>query len=204
MKNVLFPRFSDERLWLRVSIGVLLMFLPVVNVFAFGYLYRFLQTPRHATDGGVLLPDWDSWGGMFWDGLRFVAFIVAYAVCSFGLAFIAQWLMLVGSFGVLHVSWTVPLPLALVLLFPLLFVGLMRYQQSENVRHLLSAHRSTLHYARFLWWPMIWPALAFVGLQYVCGVLYGIAWFVGFGVAIASFNELLRHYGDRIDEKSGL
>ncbi|MDR2664023.1 MAG: DUF4013 domain-containing protein [Puniceicoccales bacterium] len=203
MKNVLFPRFSDDHLWLKVAIGVLLMFVPAVNIFAFGYLYRFLRTPRYATDGGVHLPEWDDWRRMFWDGLRLLAFVILYGFGSFLLSTAAEWLVVAGSFGLVRISWSTLMPLILVLLFPLLFVGIMQYQRSESFRELFSAQRGTLHYLRFLWWPMVWPALAFVGLQHVCGVLYGIAWFVGFGVAIASFNELLRHYGDRIEERSG-
>jgi hypothetical protein len=200
MKNVLFPRFSDERLWLKVAIGVLLMFVPIVNILAFGYLYRFMRNPRYATDGGVCMPEWDQWNKMAIDGLRLVAFVAAYAMAAFALSLVAEWLVVVGSFGLLPISWSRIMPLILVLFLPIFFVAAMQYQRTERFRDFFSAN-GIVHYARFLWWPMIWPSLAFIGLQYVCGVLYGIAWFVGFGVSIASFNELLRHYGDRIDEE---
>jgi hypothetical protein len=175
------------------------MFLPVINLFAFGYLYRFMLAPRYATDGGVQLPEWSEWSRMFLEGLRLVVFVASYAVASFVLAVASEWLVLVGSFGMFHMGWSMLMPLFLTLLLPIFFVTVMQYQRTEQFSNFLSGH-GTLHYLRYLWWPMIWPSLAFVGLQCVCGVLYGIAWFVGFGVAIASFNELLRHYGDRIDD----
>ncbi|MDR2667772.1 MAG: DUF4013 domain-containing protein [Puniceicoccales bacterium] len=199
MKNVLFPRFSDDHLWTKVSIGVLLMFVPIVNLLAFGYLYRFMMDPRHSTDGGVQLPDWCDWGKLFSDGLRMILFVATYAVGAFVLSAVAEWLVVVGSFGLLHIPWSMIMPLILTLFLPLFFVALMQYQRTEQFNNFISG-RGTLHYLRYLWWPMIWPSLAFVGLQYVCGVLYGIAWFVGFGVAIASYGELLRHYGDRLDD----
>jgi hypothetical protein len=199
MKNVLFPRFSDDHLWLKVAVGVLLMFVPIANIFAFGYLYRFLRMPCYATDGGVHLPEWNGWLNLAVDGLRLVVFVAVYVAIASALALAAKWLVIFGSVGVLGVSGIMLRPLFLVLLFPCFFVCLMVYQSRERAGDILKASL-LCHYLRFLWWPMIWPALGFVGLQTVCGLLYGIAWFVGFGVAIASFNELLRHYGDRIDE----
>jgi hypothetical protein len=202
MKNVLFPRFSDSRLWIKTAIGVLLMFVPILNIFAFGYLYRSMQIPRYSTDGGVQMPDWSDWGELAVDGLRFVSFAAVYIATCLVLSLVSEWLVVIGSFGFIAISWRLLMPLILVLFFPGFFVCLMVYQRSEKIRDLL-APSMLCHYLRHMWWPMIWPALAFIGLQFVCGILYGIAWFVGFGVAIASYNELLRHYGDRIDDSLG-
>ncbi|MDR2576502.1 MAG: DUF4013 domain-containing protein [Puniceicoccales bacterium] len=199
MKNVLFPRFTDDRLWLKTAIGVLFMFIPPLLLFAFGYLYRFMRTPRYATDGGVQLPEWSNWWQLLWDGVRFAAFFTTYAVICVILALVAKWLIYVGSFSVLNLPMWLFLPLPMALLFPGFFTCLMLYQRRERLGDLF-APSAFAHYLRRIWWPMIWPSLAFVGLQFVCCFLYGITWFVGFGVAIASFNELLRHYGDRIDE----
>jgi hypothetical protein len=174
------------------------MFVPLANVFAFGYLYHFLRHPRYATDGGVNLPEWEDWTDLFFDGLRLLFFVFAYVgICLF-LSLSAECLIVLGSLGLFHLPWRALLPLMAVLLLPGLLVCLAQYQRRERFRDLLNFPHM-LHYLRFVWWPMVWPALGFMGLLNVCQLLYGVAWFIGFGVVFASYNELLRHFGDRID-----
>ena len=42
----------------------------LLNLFAFGYLYRYTQQIR--ATGDLDLPSWDNWGGLLADGLRFL------------------------------------------------------------------------------------------------------------------------------------
>jgi hypothetical protein len=205
MKNVLFPRFSDETLWLKIAIGVVLMFVPGVNLLAFGYLYRFVRSPKFATDGGINLPPWDDWQQLFIDGVRLALFILAHVVVAIFLSFFTNRFFYFGSMGYLDIHLTRIFPFFMVVLQPLFLVALMLYQKQERLRDLLDVC-AIAHYLHYVWWPMLWPALGFWGLQVVCGVpygivcLYGIAWFAGFGILFASFNELLRHYGDRMED----
>ncbi|MDR2029912.1 MAG: DUF4013 domain-containing protein [Puniceicoccales bacterium] len=198
MRNVLFPRFSDGRLWSKIAIGTLLMFLPVVNILAFGYLYRFAKDPHYASDGGVQLPEWDRPLSLLVDGLRLICFIVCHLLFAGLLANLTVWTLCFGSLGHVRLHWIFFMPLAVALTLPLFLTCLLLYFQREWVPdclHILSLD----HYIRRFWWPMIWPAMGFVGLQCTCQwILYGAAWFLGYGVVFASFNELLRHFGDRI------
>ena len=52
-------------------IGGLLAFIPIINLFVFGFLYRFAK--RLLREGSLELPEWEDWGGLFRDGLRFLA-----------------------------------------------------------------------------------------------------------------------------------
>jgi hypothetical protein len=174
------------------------MFIPIVNLFAFGYLYGFLRTPRYASDGGVSLPRWNDWKNFFLDGVRLILFVAVYVALAFSFSLMAEWLIFFCSFSYLHPRWYSLISVLLVVTLPVFLILLMQYQRRQHLRDICQI-RALAHYLRYLWWPMIWPALGFLGLQAACGVLYGLAWFVGFGVVFASFNELLRHYGDRIE-----
>jgi hypothetical protein len=136
---------------------------------------------------------------LFFCGIRLILFIATYVVIAFTISLAGQWLFAFGSLGHLYAHWFRLFPFFLAILQPMLLTSLLLYQKRERLRDILSLSRS-VHYLRFFWWPMLWPALGFIGLQTVCGALYGIAWFAGFGIVFASFNELLRHYGDRIEE----
>ncbi|MDR1438283.1 MAG: hypothetical protein LBI69_04485 [Puniceicoccales bacterium] len=199
MKNVLFPRFSDEGLWTKIALGIILMFVPIANLLAFGYLYHFLKNPRYTTDGGIRLDQWGNWIKLFTGGVRLILFLATYVCVACGLSIAGQWLFFLGSVGHLYAHWFRLFPFFLAILQPLLLTALFVYQKRERLRDMLNVARCA-HYLRYIWWPMLWPALGFVGLQTVCGALYGIAWFAGFGIVFASFNELLRHFGERIEE----
>ncbi|MDR3117741.1 MAG: DUF4013 domain-containing protein [Puniceicoccales bacterium] len=198
MKNVLFPRFSDGRLWAKVSLGTLLMFVPLVNILAFGYLYRFARDPHHASDGGVQLPEWNDPVRLLVDGLRLLCFTGIHQLGAMALAWLAAEALWLGSFGHVFLCWPTLFPLTTILTLPVFLTCLMLYFPRERFRDCLCP-ATYRHYLRFFWWPMVWPALGFVGLQCTCWwALYGLAWFLGYGVVFASFNELLRHFGDRI------
>jgi hypothetical protein len=208
LKNVLFPRFSDDALWWKIALGTILMFIPGVNLLAFGYLYQFLKFPRFATNGGISLPQWDGWRQLFVDGVRLAVFIFVYVCAALGLSFFIQRFFYFGSLGYLSLHLTRIFPFFMVILQPLFLVSLTIYQRREQPRDLVDVY-AIVHRLKYVWWPMLWPALGFWGLQAVCGVpygvvcFYGIAWFAGFGILFACFNELLRHYGDRMEDEDG-
>lgn len=207
MKNVLFPRFSDDTLWWKISFGTVLMFIPGVNLLAFGYLYRFLRFPKFATDGGISLPQWEDWRRLFVDGIRLAIFIFVYVCTAFGFSFFTQHFFYFGSLYHACPHLTRIFPFFMVIFQPLFLVVLAIYQQRERLRDLANIQVIATR-LKYVWWPMLWPALGFWGLQAVCGVpyggvcFYGIAWFAGFGILFACFNELLRHYGDRMEDEN--
>jgi hypothetical protein len=176
------------------------MFVPPASILALGYLYRFLRNPQYATDGGVSLPEWEDWIRLLRDGCRLFFFVLAYAVISICLSLAAKFLVIFSSLSFIRPTCLVFWPFMAVLLLPVFLVCLTQYQRRERVRDLLNLGH-LCHYLRFVWWPWVWPALGFVGLACACQLLYGITFFIGFGVVFASYNELLRHFGDRIDPR---
>jgi ABC-type polysaccharide/polyol phosphate export permease len=140
------------------------------------------------------------------DGLRLLPFLGAYFCLALVCAAFGAWFCHLSSLAHFRPDYFSFLPFLLVVFMPIFPICLMQYQRRQSLRD-LCRFRELGHYLRHLWWPMIWPALGFVGLLRACGLLYGISWFVGLGVVFASFHELLRHYGDRIDDphpRSGL
>jgi len=59
--------FEDENWLVKILIGGIVLFIPIVNFIAIGYL---LRTLRNVAEGQERpLPDWDNWGGDFVKGL---------------------------------------------------------------------------------------------------------------------------------------
>lgn len=165
--------------WLKVLVGGLLSFIPVVNFFAFGYLLRLARETRRS--GRIRLPDWDDWAGLFLDGLKFAVVWLAYwllpvlLVCAIS--------KLLGAVGLGALSWLV---FSLVfLLAPILFsAALYRYNRRNDFQDLLDITLIIrMSYGAFP--RLIVPALVFTGIWAVAAPLYGFAGFFGFLLIIA-------------------
>lgn len=178
-EEVFFRMLSLSGFWLKVLVGGLLSFIPIVNFFAFGYLLRLAKETRRS--GRILLPDWDDWAGLFMDGLKFAVVWLVYWLLPLLLASSTSSFLGALGFGVL--SW---LLFSLVfLLAPILFsAALYRYNRRNHLQDLLDITLIIrLSYGAFP--RLIVPALAFTGIFAVAAPLYGFAGFFGFLVVIA-------------------
>lgn len=165
--------------WLKVLVGGLLSFIPVVNFFAFGYLLRFSKGLRRS--GRVILPDWDDWAGLFRDGLGFAVVWLAYWVLPVLLAFSLS--VVIAAVGLGAVAW---LLFSLVfLLAPILFsAALYRYNRRDDLQDLLDPVLIIrMSYGAFP--RLLVPALVFAGICAVAAPFYGFAAFFSFLVLIA-------------------
>jgi len=164
--------------WLKMLVGGLLSFVPVINFFAFGYLLRLSRGVRRT--GHLALPDWDDWAGLFLDGVKFAVVWLTYWLLPLLLAGAISAVM--GSVGLGALSWLV---LSLVfLLAPILFsAALYRYNRRNDLQDLLDVVLIVrMSYGAFP--RLIIPALAFAGIFAVAAPLYGFAAFFGFAVLI--------------------
>lgn len=165
--------------WLKVLVGGLLSFVPVVNFFAFGYLLRLSQNVRRS--GRLALPEWDNWSGLFIDGLKFTVVWVAYWLLPILLAWAMS--LVIGMIGLGALSY---LLLSLVcLLSPIPFgAALYRYSRRADFKDLLDVPLIIrMSYGALP--RLIIPALALAGIFAVAAPLYGVAFFFGFTVLIA-------------------
>lgn len=70
--------FDDEDWLKQVVIGGLIMMIPIVNFAAFGYLVRVMQNVKTGHD--VPLPEWDSFGEYFMDGVKLLVGFLVYSL----------------------------------------------------------------------------------------------------------------------------
>lgn len=192
MKCFLFPRIDDDQILPKLAIGVLIMFVPVVNVFAFGYLYQFLRSTYFSPRGSLQLPEWKNWRQLFIDGLRLLVFILPFLcfcwLVTAGLT-LAFWFC---TFGFLSFcdAWVTLFRLALVLLMPLFLLNLLQYQSCENFRSGFIL-KDILPLLKRFWAPLLVPSLLFLAIQLLLHDFYGAAWFLGFAVLFASTVSVL-------------
>jgi hypothetical protein len=166
-------------IWLKLLIGGLLSFIPVVNIFALGYLFRFSRKVRRT--GDIQLPEWTDWKAMFFDGLRFLVVWIAYWMLPLFLVSLLSSLLFsleVGMFAYLVFS-------AAFLVLPVLFASaLYRFQMRSDFRDLLDINlifkMAYLEFPKFLI-----PSIVFVGMFALLLPIYGVAIFAGFLTIIA-------------------
>lgn len=184
--------FSDPQWLKKLLIGSLLCFIPVVNFFAFGYLYRFAQQIRRS--GNFSLPEWTEWGDLFKEGLRFLIVWVLYFLAPVLLAWIIaeglKW-MTSGALGRL-----VYLPFSVAMLFaPASTVAaLFIYQTQDRLGDILH-FKIILRMIRLTASRLIIPALVFTGIVFTGIVwliwpLWGFVFFFGFIVVTAYYTLL--------------
>jgi hypothetical protein len=160
--------------WVKLLVGGLLSFVPIVNVFAFGYLYRLSRGVRQS--GQPVLPEWRDWQGLFMDGLRFAVVWLAYWLLPILLGLMISWLMTLIFLGALANVFF----LTVVLLSSVLFSSaLYRYNMRKDFKDLLDVALIL----RMTWMElprMIVPAFVFLGLLLLLFPFYGFALFGGF------------------------
>jgi hypothetical protein len=177
--------------WVKLLIGGLLSFVPIVNLFAFGYLFRLSSSVRRS--GQLALPAWEDWPGLFRDGLRFAVVWLAYWLLPVAIAALIS-VVLDG----LHLGALSYLVFMLVvLLSPVLFASaLYRYNMRNEFRDLLDV----VLIVRMTWleWPrLIIPAFVFMGVFTLLVPLYGFAFFAGSLMLLAYTSLNYRHLEGR-------
>ena len=70
--------FEDENWIMKIVIGGILLFIPIVNFMVVGYM---LETLKRSADGmDIPLPEWDDFGGKFMKGLMLVIIGLVYTI----------------------------------------------------------------------------------------------------------------------------
>ncbi|MFQ3271460.1 MAG: hypothetical protein ACI9A1_001786, partial [Lentimonas sp.] len=115
----------QPKLGIKLLIGSALSFVPIVNLFAFGYLYRFAAQVRRT--GQLRLPEWDDWAGLFSDGLKFAVAWLGYWLLPMVVAgLLSSLLCAIGMFTVAYLFMATVLLVASVLFCAALYRLQMR------------------------------------------------------------------------------
>jgi len=165
-------------------LGGALCFVPVINLFAFGYLVEYAFRLRATREFD--LPEWDSfgWGDLFLRGLFFAAIFLG----TFALPLFFGWMlslmlnmMTLGLLGYLSYF-----PLGLMgFVAPALFLSSLHLYVKDGLFADAWHLRDLLQLAVAAIRQMIIPSLAFWGLMALAWPVYGFAFFLGSWVLIA-------------------
>lgn len=180
-EEVLRSLLKSPGLWQKLLVGGLLSFIPVVNLLAFGYLFRVSRSVR--ASGRPSLPDWqlrDDWRGLLFDGLRFAVVWLAFWLLPVLLAVLVSWLVTLVFLGALTNVFFCSAVLYATVLFS---SALYRYNMRKDFNDLLDLNLIF----RMTWMELprlLIPLFFFLGLLLWLLPFYGFSFFGGFLVLI--------------------
>jgi hypothetical protein len=70
--------FEDEKWISKFLVGVVISLVPIVNFAAYGYMIQVLKNVRDGLEEP--LPEWDDFGKLFLDGIKFLAGYLVYVI----------------------------------------------------------------------------------------------------------------------------
>lgn len=166
--------FSDSSWFIKCIVGALLLVVPGLHFFAFGYLYELVDRGRRGEPPE--LPEWEDWKRLFFNGVAAFVIFLVLALVPLALAWVLTNPLRLLPYGVLVYLPMVPVG---ILAVPLTVAGIYQYQRREEYADafrpwvLLAMLRSTKGY---LWVP----TLALVGFMVAGSPLMTFTVFVGF------------------------
>jgi len=86
-KSFKFP-LADPNWVVKILIGTVLSWIPIVNFFSIGNAYRIFK--KVLDKGEPALLEWDDWGGFFMDGLKVFVIYLIYMIVPIILMFAGQ------------------------------------------------------------------------------------------------------------------
>lgn len=165
-------RILDDSDWAKkLLIGIVISFIPVVNILALGYVYRYANQVRR--ERNLTLPAWDYWMDLVLPGIYFFAVGFFYYMLPILIGCVlGQWLSI---FYLISIAG--------ILIGPALFASaLQEFQTSgENFRSLLN-FQVILERVQSSWRLLIIPSMCFAALyllMWVHWILWTVTFFVG-------------------------
>lgn len=168
---------SDREYIQKILIGGLLMFIPIVNIFALGYLYRYAGQVK--STGPVGLPTWDKWGNLFLAGLIFlgIGFLFGLVPILIGLA-LSKGLNLI-TLGFLGWFPYFPLSIAVLIAPSLTLLGVFSIIKGDGIEGLFTKLGDNFKILLKYWKELMLGNIAYIGFCAVGLPLYGFAHFIG-------------------------
>ena len=186
LEEVIRQQFVLPKFWVNLLIGSLLSFVPLVNIFAFGYLYQVFRGVRRL--GQPAMPPWHDWKELFIDGLRFTVVFLCYWIAPI---FLAAGLGSIFTHFRLGIFSNI-LFLSILLFSNILFIAaLSHYHTRENFRDLLD-FRLILENTRTIFPKLLVSSILFLGIFLWLLPLYGFGLFGGFLLLLTYAS--LHHY----------
>lgn len=177
--------FTTPGCWPKLVIGSLLMLVPIINLFALGYLYR--TTALVKAGAPFTYPEWDRWKDLFIDGLRvFVLSIVWIGVPMLIGQFIALVLgVLSPELGRIALMASIPIGMQLF------SSSLYQYQNFESFKDAFDFQLIMKVYGRTVSCGLL-PLLGYCGILWILGPLSVLVLFIISLVLLVYFTSLYR------------
>ncbi len=162
-------------------IGSLLSFVPILNLFALGYLYRLSQEVQTQKNFNFL--PWEGWGRLFAQGLVFMGFNAVFIGLPMLLAWLLKHLVILLSFNIMGFLANIPIHLSAFIGPSLCVSALFRYRKTKSFRSLLNL-KALIHPLLEQWPRVLLANFCLLGFMGVLAPLYGVASFVGYAFYI--------------------
>ena len=180
---------QSPNFFLSLMIGSLLCFVPILHLFAFGYLFLF--TENIVKNGVIAYPEWTDFSNLLIKGLELTAIATLYLLLPF-LTFkgFESVLSSVGLAGMTHLF----LGLLFILSFPILSSVLFRYQSEQRIASLFNVGlilKMSLTFIR----SNILVLITAYGLFQILMPLYGFSIFVSLLFFLSYASIYFTHIG---------
>lgn len=183
--------FSDPRFLVKLLIGGVLMFIPVVNLAALGYVRIYLLQIKE--NGDFSLPEWkESPARLFMEGVHFLVVLVLFALVPL----LATWfvcglinVLTGGLITLLAMVWISPV----LLVVPALVAAANYRMGPEFDWRSLSDVKVVFGMVAATWRTLLVPSFAFWGLCLLFLPAYGFSLFIG-GLTFFAYATLVYVY----------
>lgn len=168
---------SDENFVKKMILGCGLTFVPILNIFAFGYLYQFVQNYKKTSK--IYLPEWQKCENLFLDGIRMLIVLLIYFIFPLTLGWVLISILRTLSLGLpLNVVY---LPFSIILILAPAFtcVALHRFLDTQDWLALFEFREVILKVVSDREILFV-PSLIFAAIQFFLFPLFGISFFLGF------------------------
>lgn len=177
--------FNTPGCWVKLGIGSLLMMIPIVNIFAMGYLYR--TTALVKAGAPFIYPEWDRWKDLFIDGLRFLVLAIVWVGIPMFIGLCVSW-----SVGVIYpelgrVAFMISIPIGIQLFSSSLY----RYQDFESFKDAMDVGLTVKVYSRTVSYGLL-PLLGYCGVLFILGSLSIVGLFIISLVILVYFTSVYR------------
>ena len=185
IEKVLGNIFKSPGAWAKILVGTCLSIIPVLNIFALGYIYRFTLQIRQGYR--IELPEWDNWKDLFLDGLKFFLLLLVWLGIPVLIGWFINWVVgtIAENFGKLAFMMSIPFGFALVA------ASLFRFQTFESFK-------DALDFNKIMWMYIVtfkyglFPLLAACGIFWLTGMLSILLLFTISLLIFAYFTSLFR------------
>jgi len=162
---------SDQKWFIKWMIGGALSIVPIVNFFAYGYLYRLFRDGRNGKE--LELAEWGDWKELFIDGAKF--FVIALVFAGIPLAIFWGLSMRVPDRAVFMQLPLIPVSF---LAGPLTCAALYLYMVGGDFKNCLNFN-ALVNMLKLTFLSYLGPTLAFLGLLMIGWVLFPFVFFLG-------------------------